>query len=650
MKSELTRLWRKEELKENPRRKRYLNKQYPFVENNNEQSLSREEESKSEEQIVTTTKPANYDANEIIEELSDESNYIESPHKLRYESMRFSMTHSKNKSDLPMRPYLKQLLKDVINSDFLYYIADFLNTKLIIKLTAVSTLFRDSFRVYLPTRLQQEADYINLFIETNDELNKEFMKLVDTQIPISNGNWVNFNFIDTLKFISTSITLQDLSDLKFAANNVKENNDMLFAPFWVLFNQKPKRVMKADGKLKEIWKTSAVKTLGDIHFKKNFAMFDKDNIQEEVMLEAFEFLNRATFEESKVSKISSVLWKLISWWRAIVSYHILIHPYRVRNFSTIDESSNLFKFSNYVDQMMDKFYRLKSYLMKIDIMPRDTNFAFNLSHVRLANKEEDWIINKLDINILAEIFTFLPSKEALKLRLINRKWRNAVIEHLDKRLSLFIAEIENLKIYNSDSMFRKLSFFYESGGFFSPHLQMLDYFLHDDLNFISKYHVDELKKIFKPHKIVKQIISAFWALTDVKPKRIGKPNGGVVIDYFSAFQSLIISSNNFFMFLKNINKYAFKIDNIQKSIKYISKIEEQWSIEGISSINQGIFQVYLWIKAWISLHIILNPLNFISNEYVNSSFSIEEVRQIEKMYQCLENWRILYSIKLKCSK
>lgn len=71
--------------------------------------------------------------------------------------------------------------------------------------------------------------------------------------------------------------------------------------------------MKADGKLKEIWKNSAVKTLGDIHFKKNFAMFDKDNIQEEVMLEAFEFLNRATFEESKVSKISSVLWKLISW-------------------------------------------------------------------------------------------------------------------------------------------------------------------------------------------------------------------------------------------------------------------------------------------------------------------------------------------------
>ena len=324
------------------KKKEILKKQYPFVENTTEHNIIKEEESKSEHQILTTNKPANYDANEIIEELSDESNYIESPNKVRFESLRFSMTHGRNRSDMPMRPYLKQLLKDVINSDFLYYIADFLNTKTIIKLTAVSTLFRDSFRVYLPTRLQQEADYINLFIETNDELNKEFMKLVDTQIPISNGNWVNFNFIDTLKFISTSFTNQDISDLKFAANNVKENNDMLFAPFWVLFNHKSKRMMKADGKLKEAWKDPAVKILGDIHFKKNFNMFDKDNIQEEVMLEAFEFLNRNTFEESKVSKISSVVWKLISWCRAIVSYHILIHPYRVRNFSTIDENSNLF--------------------------------------------------------------------------------------------------------------------------------------------------------------------------------------------------------------------------------------------------------------------------------------------------------------------
>lgn len=74
---------------------------------------------------------------------------------------------------------------------------------------------------------------------------------------------------------------------------------------------------------------------------------------------------------------------------------------------------------------------------------------------------------------------------------------------------MFMAEIENLKIYNSDTMFRKLSFFYELGGFFSPHLQSLDYILHQEHGFVSKYHLEELKKIFKPHKTVRQIITAF---------------------------------------------------------------------------------------------------------------------------------------------
>jgi len=56
-------------------------------------------------------------------------------------------------------------------------------------------------------------------------------------------------------------------------------------------------------------------------------------------------------------------------------------------------------------------------------MPRDTNFAFNLSHVRLANKDGEGAIKFMDlkINILAEIFTFLPYKEAFALRSINRK-------------------------------------------------------------------------------------------------------------------------------------------------------------------------------------------------------------------------------------
>lgn len=69
---------------------------------------------------------------------------------------------------------------------------------------------------------------------------------------------------------------------------------------------------------------------------------------------------------------------------------------------------------------MDKFYKLKSYLMKIDIMPKDTNFAFNLSHVRVVGKEMECYVKKLPSQVLANLMTYLTSKEALQLNLVSK--------------------------------------------------------------------------------------------------------------------------------------------------------------------------------------------------------------------------------------
>jgi|JI10StandDraft_1071094.scaffolds.fasta_scaffold113263_2 glycerol-3-phosphate O-acyltransferase len=87
------------------------------------------------------------------------------------------------------------------------------------------------------------------------------MKLVDTQIPISSKNWVNFDFIETLKIISSNLTNKDISDLKFAINNIKETHDVLLAPFCILMGKKPNREKKADGQIKDIWVKSMAKIL-----------------------------------------------------------------------------------------------------------------------------------------------------------------------------------------------------------------------------------------------------------------------------------------------------------------------------------------------------------------------------------------------------
>jgi hypothetical protein len=87
------------------------------------------------------------------------------------------------------------------------------------------------------------------------------MKLVDTQIPISQKNWVNFDFLETLKVISNSLENKDISDLKFAIHNVKESHDVLLAPFCILMDQKATREKKADGTVREVWKNGTHKVL-----------------------------------------------------------------------------------------------------------------------------------------------------------------------------------------------------------------------------------------------------------------------------------------------------------------------------------------------------------------------------------------------------
>ena len=58
--------------------------------------------------------------------------------------------------------------------------------------------------------------------------------------------------------------------------------------------------------------------------------------------------------------------------------------------------------------------------MRIDIMPKDTNFAFNLSHIRAPAKEKECWIKKVPNNVLADIMVYLPAKEVLSMNLVSK--------------------------------------------------------------------------------------------------------------------------------------------------------------------------------------------------------------------------------------
>lgn len=69
---------------------------------------------------------------------------------------------------------------------------------------------------------------------------------------------------------------------------------------------------------------------------------DRDNIKEEIFLEIFEIMNKEELDIPKVTSISVALANFTTWIRNMMSYHILVHPYRVRNASTVKPDSDLY--------------------------------------------------------------------------------------------------------------------------------------------------------------------------------------------------------------------------------------------------------------------------------------------------------------------
>jgi hypothetical protein len=81
----------------------------------------------------------------------------------------------------------------------------------------------------------------------------------------------------------------------------------------------------------EGWKKISGKILSDEEFLRKLNNLDLDNLNEADMLDAFVYLNLPELQLDNIKKYSQDLEKLIIWCRAVLSYHIIIHPFTYRN-------------------------------------------------------------------------------------------------------------------------------------------------------------------------------------------------------------------------------------------------------------------------------------------------------------------------------
>lgn len=81
----------------------------------------------------------------------------------------------------------------------------------------------------------------------------------------------------------------------------------------------------------EGWKKVSGKILNDPDLMRKLNNLDMDNLSEADMLDSFVYLNLTELDQDNVRKYSPDLEKLIIWCQAVLSYHILIHPFTYRN-------------------------------------------------------------------------------------------------------------------------------------------------------------------------------------------------------------------------------------------------------------------------------------------------------------------------------
>ena len=132
-----------------------------------------------------------------------------------------------------LRPNLIRLINQVFHDEVVYLILNYLD---LIELSQFRSLDRTILLIvheYYKKRVKIEIDNITKYQDNNREKMEIFMKNIDSQIPLSNKGWLDFD----LKSVSNKLLILDrnlLTKLR-SIKNIGKNTDLIYAPFCIIF-------------------------------------------------------------------------------------------------------------------------------------------------------------------------------------------------------------------------------------------------------------------------------------------------------------------------------------------------------------------------------------------------------------------------------
>ena len=546
-----------------------------------------------------------------------------------------------------IRPKFFKLLNQVITSHF-DPILNYLDLLDLCSIRATSHFFLSIVHEYYQKRLKFEINLITSYQEENKEKTAIFMKNIDSQIPISNKNWLDFD----LASVTSKLQLLDRSILTKlrSIKSIGKLSDNIYAPFCIIFgyNKNANQFTKND-----TWKKTAGKILSDSNLVLKIINLDLENMSDSAMLSAFVFLNLPELEIDAIKKYSSDFAKLIVWCQAVVSYHILIHPYTYRNEkSMISFGSDVIEFANKMNSMINRFYKFKRFLFNLNIVKIPlADYVFNLQHNREATQKQESITKDLSEVDVGKILSYLPYVHSFKFMSISKKFYNGFKCAIDFDLFEIIKEIYFVKAQAYGKIIKKIPVMF-SHNIFSNFFLMLDDILNSQCSelgmtfipFLSKEQLNDLKKIKLNTELVNVIAKVFCLICDQKPERKQNSKGEINLMYIDKLRLLVINGK-ILKLLRNVNKLNLPQQKLQTINKELSRYCSMAALEEVKKVNHGIYQLLVWELFVLEFAKNYNPFDFINFDYITNRYDQEEI-DLLRYYIEIMNY-LKYHLKIK---
>ena len=184
----------------------------------------------------------NENINNDTEEMNNQTESRQSNNQIENSTMNnnensFALGHSVQYSTTSIggvhriRPKFFKLLNVILSSHF-ELIMDYLDLLELCSVRAVNHFFLSLVHDYYQRRLKFEIGLITSYQEENKEKTTIFMKNIDSQIPISNKNWLDFDLVS----VTQKLQLLDrniLTKLR-AIKSIGKLSDVIYAPFCII--------------------------------------------------------------------------------------------------------------------------------------------------------------------------------------------------------------------------------------------------------------------------------------------------------------------------------------------------------------------------------------------------------------------------------